>query len=202
MPKTSDGLAQATTSAGFPGDVVQAWYGWVPWLPSPWRVVSLVIAAWIVIKLFLRYGMRPLTAVGAGLARSLLYMGTWLAVTPEYAITSLSVRSWGRNPPGSFTYGEAVAGLVEVGERGVSRFSTFLGRSRRASGKVAFWSVLIVLVLVNLLTYTAHGVWPVVIWWHSLTAWVHSLQHHASGRQQAPPTTHHHHHHHHRHRQH
>ena len=196
MSTTSDGLAQATTSAGFPGDVVQTWYGWVTFLPSPWRVVALVIAAWIVIKLFLRYGMRPLTAVGTGVARSLLYVGTWLAVTPEFAITSLSVRYLDRSPPGSFSYGEAIAGLVEAGERGVVRFSTFLGRSRRASGKVAFWSVIIVVVLVNLLTYAAHGFWPVVVWWHSLTAWVHSLQHHASG-QQAPPTAHHHHHHHH-----
>jgi hypothetical protein len=175
----SNGLAHASTSGG----IVSTWYAWVAWLPPPFRIVTFVIAAWIVLRLVLRHGAKPLAAFGGWLASGLLLLVTWLAATPEYAVTSLANHYWDRNPPGSFAYGEAVAGLVEAGGKGVTRVSAFLGRPRNSPGKMAFWSIVVVLLLVNLAAYHAHGAVPVTRWWHSLITWIHSLQHHQPGQQ-------------------
>jgi hypothetical protein len=198
--RMSSGPAHVGASAAFPGGIISAWYRWVAPLPPPWRVVAFVAAAWIALYLVLRYGAKPLAAVGGWLAGSFLHVATWIAVTPEFTVTSIANHYWDRNPPGSFAYGEAVAGLGEAGERGVTRVSAFLRRPRNSSGKVAFFSVVVVLVLVNLAAYHGHEVLPAARWWHSLTAWWNSLHHKPGQHVQAPPTPRHRHHHHRHHR--
>ncbi|HEY1916810.1 MAG TPA: hypothetical protein VGH27_14660 [Streptosporangiaceae bacterium] len=139
--------------------------------------MALFIAGWIVLRLVLRYGAKPLAVIGGWVASALLILVTWLAITPEYAITSFANHYWERNPPGSFIYGEVVAGFVEAGKRGVTRVSVWLGRLQTSPGKTAFWSIVVVLALVNLAAYHAHEPLPVTNWWHSVTAWVTSLKH-------------------------
>jgi hypothetical protein len=183
MPAMSSGPAGANGPAALSGNMVSAWYTWVGWLPSPLRVVTLVIATWVVLRLVFRYGAKPLAAVGGWLAGTLLRLLTWLAITPEYAITSFTNHYWDRNPPGSFIYGEAVAGFVEAGKVGVTRVSVWLSRVRNSPGKTAFWLIVVVLLLVNLAAYHAHAPLPVKNWWHSVTAWITSLQHQNPGQQ-------------------
>jgi hypothetical protein len=185
---------------GSSGSVVADWYRWVGFLPTPFRVASLIVVVWVLIRLLLRYASRPLAALGRIVASGLVHLVTWLAIAPEYALSTVAIRYWDRSLPGSFTYGEAVANFQDAGERTATRVAARLTRLRLAPGKVAFWSIVIVLLIVNLAAYSGHTGLPVIAWWHSTTAWVHSLQHHAPTSTHSPPPVKHaqHHRHHHR----
>lgn len=192
---TSQWLLMAAPD-GFPGSIVADWYRWVAALPPPFRVVSLILVAWVLIRLVVRYGGSPLAAMGRALARGFVHLVTWVAIVPEYALNSVAIRYWDRSLPGSFGYGETVASFNDAGERTIARVGGRLGRRHFPPGRVAFWSVVIVLLVVNIAAYFAHAALPITTWWHSVTAWVNSLRHHASPSPARTPRVRLHHHHH------
>jgi hypothetical protein len=179
---------------------VADWDRWVAVLPPPFRVVALVIVAWILIRLLLRYASRPLAALGRIVASGLVHLVTWLAIVPEYAVNAVAIRYWDRNLPGSFGYGEAVANFQDAGDRTATRVAARLGKLRSAPGKVAFWLIVIMLLIVNVAAFSAHTGLPVTTWWHSATAWVDSIRHHVPASTHSPAPVRHsqHHRHHHR----
>jgi hypothetical protein len=188
-----------TAPAGSAHSLVDNWYHWMGFLPSPFRAVSLIVVGWVLLRLLFRYASKPLAALGRAAASGLVEVVTWVAIAPEYALDSVALRYWDRNLPGSFSYGETVAGFKDAGERTATRVAGRLGRLRFAPGKVAFWAIVAVLLIVNVVGYHAHAALPVMNWWHSVTAWVDSIRHHATPNthRQAPAS---HHHRHHRHR--
>lgn len=174
-------------------------YHWVGFLPAPFRVVALIVVAWILIRLLLRYASKPLAGLARALGSRLVVLVTWLAVAPEFALDSVALRYWDRSLPGSFSYGESVAGFKDAGERTASRVAARLEKLRFAPGRLAFLLVVTVLLVVNVAGYHAHTALPVTHWWNSLTAWVNSVRHHSTPitTHSPAPVVHHRHHRHH-----
>lgn len=195
----SSSLPLMAASAGPGRSLLGDWYHWMGVLPAPFRVVSLIVVGWILIRILIRYASKPLAALGRSVGSGFVVLVTWLAIAPEYALDSAALRYWDRSLPGSYAYGEAVAGFKDAGERTVTRVAGRLGRLRFAPGKLAFLAIVVVLLIVNVAGYHAHAALPVTHWWHSVTAWVNSLHHHATGSpHRSAPASHHHRHRHHR----
>ena len=169
-----------TTHGHFPGSTVHAWYSWTGWLPAPLRIVSFLIVAWLAGRMALHYIVPPLARICAQIVSGALRAAAWLIVVPEYALTCALIRGGNVSLHVPFYYGETVACLLEVGEDGVMRASNMLKQTRRMSGRLTFFSIIAILLLVNVAAYRSYGVWPLTKWWHSMANWIHTLSRHRS----------------------
>ncbi len=141
--------------------LAQIWYGWMGWLPGPLRVVSFVVAGCLAIRLGLRYGIPLAAGPCAALASLALLAVAWLAVAPEYAMTSATLQRRHRGLHGAFGYGEAIAGLLEIAERGARGLFRWLAKSRQLSAWMPVWVVVAVIVLMNVAAYQSRSPVPV-----------------------------------------
>jgi len=170
---------ERTLAGGILGWPTSLWHSWMGWLPDFLRVVVFVVVLYILLRLLFGYGLPAAARVARPLAIGTARAAAWIAVRPPEYVASLMARRLNRPVPASFAYGEAVAGLLEASERGIGRVTGVLRRVRMPAGKLAFWSVITILVAANAIAYHAHTELPAVLWWHSVTYWAHA---HAAGR--------------------
>lgn len=139
------------------------WRDWLGWLPDFLRDVVFTIAAYLVLRLLFRYTLPVGGRIGRPVALAVVHGLAWLAVLPEYLATWIGGRL-NRSVPGSFAYGEAIAGLLETSESSTRRGTDVMAQKRLPAGKLTFWSVALILVISNALAFHSHNQLSLIGW--------------------------------------
>ncbi|WP_214410028.1 hypothetical protein [Sphaerisporangium fuscum] len=153
----------------------QWWYGLAGWLPAPLQALSFILVMAVAVRLAVKYALPVLAGWGVPLCRLALRTLAWLVLLPEYLITSRSLRTAQRMPSGAHVYGEAVAGLLEIADKGVTELLRRLSKSAKIANQVTLATVLVSIFVVNAVAYQANDPLPLSRWWDSVQVWAQSL---------------------------
>ncbi len=167
---------RAWAAGGILGWPTSLWRDWLGWLPGFLRDIVFVIVGYLLLRLLFRRGLPAAGRIAGPVTLVLIWLVTWLTLLPEYLATRIAGH-FSRTIPASFAYGELIAGLSETSESSTRRIAAAMIKARLPAGRLAFLSVVLVLVISNALAYHSHDRVPVEGWWHSVTAWIHSLGH-------------------------
>lgn len=167
---------------GLFGLLGELWSDTFSWLVYPLRIVALVAASAVLLRLLLRHVLPALHGVAdwAGARLSRLVGSVLLA--PEYGVTLLLVRAGRGIPLPLRLYGRWVENVTEW----VTSAGGAAGKAMRASSRASY-RVVGALLLVYLVGYNMHAVGgagdtvheevPVVAWWDSFQLWLESPGH-------------------------